>query len=76
MRQPDFTMTKANGDTIDCYGVLEETSNISVVCVDECDDGVWTIGNPITGQPFTTWAEVIYCLHPYFRSGIVELGAV
>lgn len=76
MRQPDFTMTKANGDTIECYGVLEETSNIHVVCVDECDDGIWAIGNPVTGQPFKTWEEAVTILSKRAKSQILEMSAI
>ncbi len=62
------------GSDVECYGQLEEDSNFSVVCDDECDDDVWCDGRPDGGW-FTTWEDVVECLQREFNSDILEISA-
>lgn len=64
------------GRDVECYGTLEEDSNFSVVCDDECDDGVWCDGDPATGESFANWESVVATLQPHFNSDILEISAV
>lgn len=64
------------GRDVECYGTLEEDSNFSVVCDDECDDDVWCDADPVTGNAFTTWETVVARLQPYFNTDIIEISAV
>jgi len=59
-----------------CYGTLEEDSNFSVICDDEWADDVWCNGHPVTGEPFTSWREVVESLWDCFDSPLVEISAV
>ena len=59
---------------VDCYGFLEEASNIEVVCEDEEDDFIWTDGNPDTNFPFTSWGQAVRVLSRYYD--IVEMRAI
>lgn len=59
-----------------CYGTLEEDSNFSVICDDEYDDYTWCDAHPVTGEPFTSWREVVESLWDQFGSDIVEISAV
>ena len=63
------------GRDVECYGTLEEDSNFSVVCDDECDDSVWTDADPVSGDPFVTWEAVVEALQPHFNSHILEISA-
>ena len=63
------------GNDVECYGILEEDSNFSVICENEEYDDVWTEGNLTTGEPFTSWEEVVEHLQPQFFEDIVEIGA-
>jgi hypothetical protein len=62
------------GRNVECYGQLEEDSNFSVVCDDECDDDVWCDGRPDGGW-FTTWEDVVESLQREFNSDILEITA-
>jgi len=59
---------------VECYGELQEDSNFSVVCDDECDDDIWCNGNPAGGS-FVTWEDVVAGLQPHFDSEIMEISA-
>lgn len=74
MEAPHVYVVHYNGDDVECYGELEETSNFSVVCENEEYDDVWCVGNLTTGEPFTTWEEVVAHLQPLFHYNIVEIG--
>lgn len=63
------------GNVVQCYGDLEETSNLFVVCEDEYDDSDWCSGNPITGNPFESWQEVVEVISSHFNSPIIEISA-
>lgn len=63
------------GRPVECYGMLDEDSNFSVVCDDECDDDVWVNANPVTGNAFADWEEVVYELQKHFDSDILEISA-
>ena len=63
------------GRKVVCYGELCEDSNFSVVCDDECDDGVWCDGNPAGGS-FASWEDVVDCLSSFGWSDILEISAV
>ena len=41
MEAPHVYIVHYQGRDVECYGILEETSNFSVVCDDECDDDIW-----------------------------------
>ena len=64
------------GRNVECYGTLEEGSNFSVVCDDECDDDTWCNADPITGNAFDDWETVVARLQPEFDSDILEISAV
>ena len=70
------TITNLRGDKVECYGTLEENSNFSVVCDDESYDDIWCDAHPVTGNPFTSWQEVVNALSDQFESDIVEISAV
>lgn len=74
MEAPHVYVVHYEGRDVECYGTLEEDSNFDVVCDDECDDSVWTDGNPAGGS-FTTWEDVVAELQPHFDSEILEIGA-
>jgi len=63
---------------IECYGELQDNSNIQVICGDEWQDDVWMEGNTDTDQPFQSWQEAAEFLTklPKFDSGIFELSAI
>lgn len=71
----DAYVVHREGEDVQCYGTLEEDSNFSVVCDDECDDDVWCDGDPAGGH-FDTWEQVVAALQPHFDSAIVEISAV
>jgi len=71
----DVTYVKYEGRNVECYGTLQEDSNFSVVCDDECDDDIWCAGNPAGGS-FTSWEAVVAGLQPHFGSDILEISAV
>lgn len=75
MEAPHVYIVHYEGRDVECYGTLEEDSNFSVVCADECDDSVWTDGDPITGDPFEDWETVVARLQDEFDSNILEIGA-
>jgi len=62
------TVIKYNGFKIDCYGDMNETASISVVCNDEFEDG-------IVAEGFQNWTLAVHALVDggSFPSGIVEL---
>jgi len=62
------------GRDVECYGTLEEDSNFSIVCADECDDCIWCDGR-LDGGWFTTWEDVVECLQREFSSDIQEISA-
>jgi hypothetical protein len=68
-------MVEFKGKMVECYGTLEETSNIEVVCEFEEDDDVWCDGNPMGGS-FTSWEEAVNCLQAFYPSTILQLSAV
>lgn len=63
-------------NSCDCYGVLEENSNIEIVCYDEEWDTVWTTGNPETDEPFKSWEEALEVLRRVYNDRIEQLEAV
>lgn len=65
-----------NRTAVECYGDLQDDSNISIVCDDEWDDCVWTDGNPVTGLPFKTWEEAVTILSKRAKSQILEMSAI
>lgn len=73
MEAPHVHIVHHNGYDVECYGVLEETSNFSVLCADEEYDGVWCEGRPYGGW-FTDWEDVVECLSLKFDSRIIEIG--
>jgi hypothetical protein len=75
MKAPHVYIVPFEGRNVECYGSLEEDSNFSVVCDDECDDAVWCDGRPDGGW-FTTWEDVVECLQREFDSDILEISAV
>jgi hypothetical protein len=74
MEAPHVYVVHYEGRDVECYGTLEEDSNFSVVCDDECDDDVWTDGDP-AGESFLTWEAVVMALQPHFDSDIQEISA-
>jgi hypothetical protein len=72
MEAPYVYIVHHEGHDVECYGTLEETSNFSVVCVDEWDDDIWCDG--IVG--YLTWEDVVAQLQPHYASRIVEISAV
>ena len=72
MEAPHGYIVRFNGYDVECYGTMEETSNFSVVCADECDDDVWCYG--VDGD--LTWETVVAELQPHFESAIYEVSAV
>lgn len=74
MEAPHVYIVPFEGRDVECYGTLEESSNFSVVCDDECDDDVWCDGRPAGGS-FTTWEDVVECLQLEFASDILEISA-
>lgn len=75
MEAPHVYVVHYEGWDIECYGKLEEDSNFSVVCDDESDDDIWCNANPVTGNAFLTWEDVVACLQKHFDSDIVEISA-
>jgi hypothetical protein len=71
MEAPYVYIVHHEGQDVECYGTLEETSNFNVVCVDEWDDDIWC--NGIVGD--LTWENVVAHLQLYFKSRIVEIDA-
>ena len=74
MEAPHVYIVPFEGRNVECYGQLEEDSNFSVVCDDECDDDVWCDGRPDGGW-FTTWEDVVESLQREFNSDILEITA-
>lgn len=74
MEAPHVYIVPFEGRDVECYGQLEEDSNFSVVCDDECDDDVWCDGRPDGGW-FTTWEDVVESLQREFNSDILEISA-
>ncbi len=74
MEAPHVYIVPFEGRDVECYGKLEEDSNFSVVCDDECDDDVWCDGRPDGGW-FTTWEDVVESLQREFNSDILEISA-
>ena len=73
MEAPHVYIVRYNGYDVECYGTLEETSNFAVVCEDEEYDDIWMIGDPLTGNPFENWEEVVIKLSKEFDSPILEI---
>ena len=71
MEAPHVYIVRHNDRDVECYGTLEETSNFSVVCLDEWDDDIWCDG--VDGD--LTWETVVAELQPHFASRIVEISA-
>lgn len=64
--------TKVMG--VDCYGELLDDSNFAVTCEDECEDGIWTDGNPRSESgTFESWDQVVTILSQFFDSKIVQI---
>jgi hypothetical protein len=63
------------GRDVECYGELQETANFSVVCDDESDDDIWINANPVTGNAFEDWEQVVHELQKHFDSDILEISA-
>jgi hypothetical protein len=76
MEAPHVHIVTFEGRNVECYGTLEEDSNFSVVCDDESDDDTWCNANPVTGNPFEDWEEVVHELQKHFASDILEISAV
>lgn len=74
MEAPNVYVVRYEGRDVECYGKLEEDSNFSVVCDDECDDSVWTDGDP-DAMSFVTWEDVVSTLQKHFNSDILEISA-
>jgi hypothetical protein len=74
MKAPHVYVVHYEGRDVECYGDLEEDSNFSIVCYDECDDDIWCDSNPV-GDSFTSWEEVVSTLQGYFNSDILEISA-
>lgn len=72
MEAPYVYIVHYNGRDVECYGALEESSNFSVVCDDECDDDVWC--NGISGD--LSWENVVEYLQAFYPSDILEISAV
>lgn len=64
------------GKTTTCYGELEETSNIQVVCENEADDSVWCDGFDTFTEENLTWENVVLFLQGFYPSDILELSAI
>lgn len=76
MEAPHAYVVHYEGRDVECYGQLAEDSNFNVVCDDEWDDDTWCNADPITGNPFETWEDVVARLQLHFDSRIVEISAV
>lgn len=76
MEAPHVYIVPFEGRDVECYGSLEENSNFSVVCDDECDDDVWCNADPVTGNHFEDWETVVSRLQLHFESDILEITAV
>ena len=59
-----------------CYGELNETSNIEVVCENEADDSVWCNGFDDFTEANLTWENVVLYLQQFYPSDILEVSAV
>jgi hypothetical protein len=70
----NLTIINHNGYDVECYGDIEEDSNFAVVCEDEDFDVIWCEGNPVTGEPFTHWNEVVTMLQSVIKNPILEIG--
>ena len=70
------TITDPRGNKVECYGTLEENSNFSVVCDDESFDDIWCNADPVTGNAFESWQNVVDRLSDQFESVIIEISAV
>jgi hypothetical protein len=73
MEAPHVYIVHHNGYDVECYGVLEETSNFSVICADEDYDDIWCDGDP-EGDGFTSWEDVVECLARHSYSRILEIS--
>ncbi len=62
------TVIKYNGHKIFCYGTMNETASIGVVCNDENEDG-------IVAEGFQNWTLAVHAIvdSGSFPSGVVEL---
>jgi len=56
---------------VECYGTLNEYSNVNVLCEDEMDDFIWLTREP---KEHPTWKEVVSFLQERFE--VVELQAI
>ena len=68
----DYRYTRKDGETTDCYGMVEPDSNFDLVCVDEYDDG---IAADIDGEEFNTWFKVCLYLEENYHGLVVEVTA-
>ena len=62
------TVTKITymGKTIECYGEMDPSMNIIIVCEDEFGDRTYCDG-------FENWTEAVQHLHDNYRTDIAEL---
>lgn len=58
---------------VQCYGKLEEDSNIDVVCENEWNDGVWCDRDPDVQK---NWRDVVNFLKENYSKDIQQLTAI
>lgn len=65
-----YTYNRKDGGTTECYGKLDQYSNIQVTCDNEWLDGV------ITDNVLTSWQAVCKSLEKNYNGKIEELTAI
>ena len=67
----DYLYTKKNGNTIYCFGDVEEDSNFYIVCDNEDYDGV---ACDVDATELNTWKKVCDYLIKNYRHDIEEIS--
>ena len=65
-------MKSQYGHEIWCYGDIEEDSNFSIICDDECNDIVAPGLEDENGEPPTSWKQVIEILEKRYEFKDIE----
>ena len=70
--KPDFVYTKADGETVECYGEIKWDSNFELICDDEDFDGVAV---DINGETHNSWEKVCKHVIENYRADLVEISS-
>jgi len=65
-------LIKYKGHEVSCYGKMHVGQNVSVVCEDEWDDGIYATG-------FNTWTECVHFIVDHLSSNFpnpVQMEAI